>query len=103
MATKFALKPNPIFKKNVTIPRAGQEPGIVTFSFRHKALEELSDLEKQEGITGKMLVMEIVEAWALPDEFNQENLSLLFSNYPQAQKAVIEAYYEEMLGAREKN
>lgn len=49
MATKFTLQPKPTFKANVSIPRAGDEDGVLTFTFNHKPLKELADLEKLEG------------------------------------------------------
>ncbi len=45
MATKFTLQPKPTFKANVSIPRAGDEDGVLTFTFNHKPLKELADLE----------------------------------------------------------
>lgn len=103
MTVKFMLQPDPTFKANVNIPRPGQDDGIITFTFRHKTLEDISDLEKQEDMTSKAFLLEIIADWALPDEFNVENLGVLFSNYPQSMRAITEKYYAEMLGAREKN
>ncbi|VAK71359.1 Domain of uncharacterised function (DUF1789) [Enterobacter hormaechei] len=42
MATKFTLQPKPTFKANVSIPRAGDEDGVLTFTFNHKPLKELA-------------------------------------------------------------
>ncbi|WP_447855507.1 phage tail assembly chaperone [Enterobacter sp. WI-ESBL-E8] len=103
MATKFTLQPKPTFKANVTIPRAGDEDGVLTFTFNHKPLKELADLEKLEGKTATDFLMEIISGWALPDAFNAENLSVLLQNYPAAMKAIPETYYRELMGQREKN
>ena len=80
MATKFTLQPKPTFKANVSIPRAGDEDGLLTFTFNHKPLKELADLEKLEGKTATDFLMEIISGWALPDTFNAENLSLLLES-----------------------
>ncbi|HAV1813136.1 TPA: hypothetical protein JG921_004433 [Enterobacter hormaechei subsp. steigerwaltii] len=103
MATKFTLQPKPTFKANVSIPRAGDEDGLLTFTFNHKPLKELADLEKLEDKTATDFLMEIISGWALPDKFNAENLSLLLENYPAAMKAIPETYYRELMGQREKN
>ncbi|WP_150320930.1 phage tail assembly chaperone, partial [Enterobacter hormaechei] len=75
-----------------SIPRAGAEDGKLTFTFRHKTLEELRsmDAKMQKAAEGKKAViepqadylMEIVEGWALPDEFTRENVIVLLQNYP---------------------
>lgn len=103
MATKFTLQPKPTFKANVTIPRAGDDDGVLTFTFNHKPLKELADLEKLEGKTATDFLMEIIAGWALPDAFNADNLGVLLENYPAAMKAIPETYYRELLGQREKN
>ena len=51
MATKFELQPKPTFKANVEIPRAGEEPGVLTFTFRHKSADQIKEMEKREGAT----------------------------------------------------
>lgn len=66
MATKFTLQPKPTFKANVSIPRAGDEDGVLTFTFNHKPLKELADLEKLEGKTATDFLMEIISGWAHP-------------------------------------
>ncbi|QBM23580.1 hypothetical protein E1B03_14525 [Citrobacter arsenatis] len=103
MATKFTLQPKPTFKANVSIPRAGDEDGVLTFTFNHKPLKELADLEKLEGKTATDFLLEIIAGWALPDKFNADNLAELIENYPAAMKAITETYYRELLGQREKN
>ncbi|HAK8370486.1 TPA: hypothetical protein H2W82_004744, partial [Salmonella enterica] len=92
--TKFSLIPNPTFSVTVSIPRAGAEDGKLTFTFRHKTLEELRSMDEklQKAAEGKKdaidpqadYLMEIVEGWALPDEFNRENVIVLLRNYPRA-------------------
>lgn len=103
MATKFSLQPKPTFKANVLIPRAGDTDGELTFTFKHMPLKELSDLEKLDDKSALDFILEIATAWALPDEFNRENLETLLDNYPGALRAVTETYYRELLGNREKN
>lgn len=103
MATKFQLQPKPIFKANVSIPRAGDDDGVLTFTFRHKPVKELASLESLEGKTTIDFLHEITEGWALPDDFNRENLEMLLDNYPGAMKAIVTTYYRELTGNREKN
>lgn len=103
MATKFQLCPKPTFKANVSIPRPGEDDGILTFTFNHKPLKELSEIEQLEGKTAVDFLTEITVAWALPDTFSRENLEVLLDNYPSALKAIISTYYRELMGNREKN
>lgn len=49
MATKFTLQPKPTFKANVSIPRAGDEDGVLTFTFNHKPLKELADWKNSKA------------------------------------------------------
>ncbi|WP_318387713.1 phage tail assembly chaperone [Enterobacter sp.] len=103
MAAKFNLQPKPTFKADVTIPRAGDEDGVLTFTFRHKPIKELAALETLEGKTALDFLTEITEGWALPDEFSRDNLEVLLDNYPGAMKAIVATYYRELTGNREKN
>lgn len=111
--TKFSLIPNPTFSVTANIPRAGAEDGKLTFTFRHKTLEEQRsmDAKMQKAAEGKKAViepqadylMEIVEGWALPDEFTRENVIVLLQNYPRAFDSIGMAYTKELMGIREKN
>ncbi|EPL4030057.1 phage tail assembly chaperone [Enterobacter hormaechei] len=111
--SKFSLIPNPTFSVTASIPRAGAEDGKLTFTFRHKTLEELRtmDAKMQKAAEGKKGViepqadylMDIVEGWALPDEFNRENVIVLLRNYPRAFDSIGLAYTKELMGIREKN
>lgn len=103
MASKFTLQPNPTFKANVKIPRAGDEDGELTFTFKHIPLKELAALEKMDDKTALDFIEGITTAWALPDEFNRDNLDMLLNNYPGALQSITETYYRELLGNRQKN
>ena len=104
--TKFSLIPNPTFSLTASIPRAGTEDGKLT-------LEELRSMDEklQKAAEGKKTaiepqadyLMEIVEGWALPDEFNRENVIVLLQNYPRAFDSIGMAYTKELMGIREKN
>lgn len=111
--TKFSLIPNPTFSVTASIPRAGAEDGKLTFTFRHKTLEELRVMDEklQKSAEGKKApvepqadyLMEIVDGWALPDEFNRENVVVLLKNYPRAFDSIGLSYTKELMGIREKN
>ncbi|MCX2442382.1 phage tail assembly chaperone [Citrobacter freundii] len=45
--TQFSLIPNPTFSATASIPQAGKEDGKLTFTFRHKTLEELRAMDEQ--------------------------------------------------------
>ena len=69
------------------------------------------DAKMQKAAEGKKAViepqadylMEIVEGWALPDEFTRENVIVLLQNYPRAFDSIGMAYTKELMGIREKN
>jgi len=103
VTTVFTLQPKPTFKATVSIPRAGEDDGQLTVTFNHKPLSELAELEKLEDKTALDFITEIVAGWALPEECNAENIGVLLENYPGAMSAITRAYYNELLGNREKN
>lgn len=103
MAAKFQLQPKPTFKATVSIPRPGEDDGELTFTFRHKPIKELSELETLEGKSAIDFLADIIEAWALPDECSRANLEVLLDNYPGATNAIVSTYYREITGNREKN
>ncbi|MGY6029838.1 phage tail assembly chaperone [Phytobacter sp. AG2a] len=111
--TQFSLIPDPTFSTTASIPRAGAEDGKLSFTFRHKTLEELramdEQLQKKAGDKKSVIepqadyLMEIVEDWALPDEFNRDNVIVLLQNYPRAFDSIGLAYTKELVAIREKN
>ena len=103
MATKFQLQPKPTFKADVTIPRAGEDDGVLTFTFKHHQLKQLSEIESIKEATAADFIMQIAEGWALSENFTHENVVVLLENYPRAGTAIAKRYYEEMVGNREKN
>lgn len=103
MAKTFQLQPKPTFKVDVAIPRAGDDDGVITFTFRHKPLKELASIESMEGKNAVEFLLDITDGWALPDAFSQENLETLLDNYPRALEAITRHYYNELMGNRQKN
>ncbi|CAG9416408.1 phage tail assembly chaperone [Providencia alcalifaciens] len=98
---KFTLTPNPKFKADVKIPVAGKEkPEVVTFTFNHMPMSKLEEL-RDDSIDD--FFKTIIADWAIEESFNEENLKLLFDNYPSAAGAITSTYYSELLGNREKN
>ncbi|WBA57886.1 phage tail assembly chaperone [Providencia sp. 21OH12SH02B-Prov] len=98
---KFTLIPEPRFKADVKIPVAGKEkPEIVTFTFNHMPMSKLEEL-KDEKVDD--FFKKIIANWAIEEPYNEDNLNLLFDNYPAAAGAITTAYYHELLGNREKN
>lgn len=114
---KFTLIPNPTFKIDVTIPRAGAEDGVLTFTFKHKTRADLEVLEKNlreetekqvesgKHSNGPMVafVCDIADGWALPEKFTKENVLVLLDNYPRAFDSIALAYTRELMALREKN
>lgn len=117
MPKKFTLVPDATFKKDVIIPRAGAEDGVLTFTFKHKTRSQLETLEnvlreaaEKQAKAGESsnspavaFISEIAEGWALPDEFNDENIEVLLENYPRAFDSIAMTYTRELMALREKN
>lgn len=113
--TQFTLIANPTFSVTATIPRAGAEDGKLSLTFKHKTLDELRAMDEtlQKSADGKKsasaveskadYLMGIVTGWALPDEFNRENVVVLLQNYPRAFDSIGLAYTKELMAIREKN
>lgn len=104
MATKFSLKPNPTFKRDVEIPVPGEKPAKLNFVFRHKTRNELKEfvdsLADREDID---TVMDVACGWGIDESFDEDNVEVLLQNYPGSALAIINAYLNEVSGARKGN
>lgn len=114
---EFKLNPKPTFKADVSIPRPGEEDGVLAFTFKHKTRSQLEQLEKSlrdtldqqssTGIYGNQpmvdFLLEICAGWALPEEFSRENMLVLLDNYPRAFDSIATMFTRELMAARGKN
>lgn len=114
---EFKLNPKPTFKADVSIPRPGDEDGVLTFTFKHKTRSQLERLEKTLRETSEQLsetgtysnepmadfLMEICAGWALAEEFNRENMLVLLDNYPRAFDSIATQFTRELMAVRGKN
>ncbi|CAM3500760.1 hypothetical protein SB6411_03959 [Klebsiella spallanzanii] len=103
MSAIFKLQPEPVFKADVIIPRAGEDDGVLNFTFKHRPIKELAELENIDEKTASDYLLEIVDDWALSEPCTRENMGTLIDNYPGAVKAIMTTYYQELTGNREKN
>lgn len=118
----FTLNPKATFKETIEIPRAGDEPGKLTFTFKHRMIDEMQERlvaveaelreARTEGATAKVFaimaahIAEIAEGWGFKgadDAFNEENITTLLKNYPRAFDAITTGYFKAMMLGREKN
>lgn len=103
--SKFSLTPNPTFESLIEFPIAGGGTAKFKVEYKHKTTKELEDYLKRLG--GKIkdidAAMEIMAGWELKDEFNQENVELLFANYGASARAILGSYVDELMGARQGN
>lgn len=127
MAAKFELIPNPTFKLPVSIPCAGEADGSITFTFKHLATDELSDIQGEFSDRIETLMKEhegqelsaaqidklqrpimvgfleaIASGWDLKQEFNAENLDTLLRYRPAAFVAITSAFRLELWAVRQK-
>ncbi len=113
----FKLVPNPTFKSTVDIPVPGADaPAKLVLVFKHMSRKKMSAFfdELFSGENAKALDSEtldpIVSGWeGVKDsenknvEFGREAFETLLDNYPGASMAILEAYQQAYLKAKEKN
>lgn len=111
---KLSLKADTTFQALVKIPRLGQEPADVTFTFKHRTRDEFQALEQRDSellkrvLAGEEVelppdeekVMELACGWDLDDAFTVENVRALCQHYIGACPAIVKAYGEAFAKAR---
>lgn len=133
MAKSFKLQKNPTFKATVNIPRIGDDPLAVGFTFKafdrrtlakvfdgwkkeHIALHEASAARDTEGNPFSLeewadleitlqtkQVKDIVVGWGFSDEFNDENIEELVATSVSVTGAILDQYNEGYIRARSGN
>ena len=108
MGLKLKLNPEPTFKAKVGIPVPGGKPTLVEFTFKHRTREQVKELQDEMAALGENAdeaeaFRMFVVGWELDDEFNDENIKRLLSNYLGASAAISSAYFSELYGARRGN
>lgn len=101
---KFSLVANPTFTRAVEIPVAGGKPATVEFTFKHRTRDAFREL--LDGMAGRddiSLLQDVACGWELSDPFDADSLNTLIQNYAGAGRAVVEAYIDELRGARRGN
>lgn len=117
-ASPFTLDPNPKFKLDVKIPKAGSaEPGVLTVHFKHRPIDEfVVEMQAAENRLAEVKegadegfdimvdhLMSFCEGWGFPEAFTAENVRRLCVNYPRAFSVINADYYLELMGLRSKN
>lgn len=97
----FKLDPAPTFDAEVAIPVHGGKEVNVKFTFKHRNREQLDEFFKDVvGKTDVETVKDVATGWGLSDEFSDENIGKLCSNYLGAGFAIAQAYLSEIRQAR---
>lgn len=98
------LVANPTFKGPVKIRAPGGETFTVVFEFKHRTKDALAGFFKSDEWlkkTDAQNIMSLASGWTGVDaEFNEENLRTLCDNYHAAASDVVNAYINELTGAR---
>lgn len=100
---KLKLTAEPTFTAPVEIPVAGKDPVKVSFTFKHRSKDEMTEWLKEKYESDEKAVMECAIGWELDDAFTAENVALLCQSYIAATGSILSAYIAEMRGARVKN
>lgn len=98
------IKAEPTFKKRVPIPRHGQEPAEIEFTFKHRTRAEVDAWLKEDPNRSDVdFVLQSVEAWEFADPLDRTSVETLVENYQGAAKAIGDAYFAELRQVRIKN
>lgn len=101
----FKIVANPTFNASVPLHIPGGENESITLVFKHKRMSELKAFAEsitEENVIDKL--MEIVAGWIDVDaDFSRDNLAIMLDNYAGAGIAIMNAYVDELRGAREGN
>lgn len=101
---KLTLIAHPTFIAQVGIPVAGGDPVNVAFTFKHRTKSGLEAfIQSRAGKTDVESFLEMVCAWDLEEEFNQDAVELLLQNYIGTALATYRTYVDQLVQAKLKN
>lgn len=125
---KIRIEQAPTFSLTVEIPRVGQKPEKVPFTFKFLDRERLAEIGDEDMAHAKSIkeliergeasashvtattidrqcetLLEVLEGWGFEDEFNEENVRALVRSYAAAPEAILAAYREAYHKVREGN
>lgn len=101
---KIKLDADPTFSCAVPIPVPGKGIVDVQFTFKHRSREQVLAWVNEAKDNGDVATVKAVATgWELDDEFTDENIAKLCSNYAGAGFAIVQTYLDELRGARVKN
>lgn len=100
---RLKLNPEPTFKLKVGIPVPGGTADV-TFTFKYRDAKAIEDwIEASKDSLDVDVMLDMVGAWDLDDEFNRDNMERLCKAYPGAAREVTGRYLRESLGIRSGN
>ena len=101
---KLVLQPAPQFKGKIEIPRPGENPAIVEFTFIHRTKAVLDEFVKSRvGVSDVESFMAMVVGWDIDAEFNEDNVALFLQNYISAAQATFQGYWLLLVEGKAKN
>lgn len=101
---KLKLNPDPTFKSKVGIHVPGRGETLVEFTFKYRDREEAKAfIEESKELSDVESVQAVAQGWELEEAFDDTNIGALCMKYPSAPFRILQAYFNELAGAREKN
>jgi tail assembly chaperone len=102
MANKFTLDPKPTFRRKVAIHIPGEKDGEIEFIFKHRTRDEYRDFLQSLGPdkTDVEVIMDVASGWNLVEPFDEESIERLTLGFIGSARAVLDAYVNELTGAR---
>lgn len=108
----FKIEANPTFRVTVKITRPGEAtPGVMDVTYRHKTVQALADWwsvakDKPVGIALAEIIQTIdglTDAEGNAVAYNDAVLLKILQQFHTAGADLLQAYFAELAGAREKN
>lgn len=125
---KISIQQKPTFTTDVEIPRIGDKPIKVSFTFEYRDRDqlaeiaddeiahskEMAELIKKDGVSVREYaakaeefevtqIKRVVKGWGFEDEFNDENILALVRSATAVPDAILKAYKAAYNKAREGN
>jgi hypothetical protein len=93
----FTIQAAPTFSSDVLIPVPGKASVPVAFTFKHRTKKELDAfIDALKDRKDSEIVLDMVSAWAIEEEFTPENVGTLLNNYGGVARSIFETYTHEL-------
>ena len=103
---KFKIKigeKRPDFPLPITFNTPDGEEATIILIMKHVSQSELNEMINRDEMSNLEFIKEMASGWKLEEDFNDENISWVASNYPAFVIAIPQTYLAALAGHRAKN